>query len=94
MNDKMSGRLQDRITAEKGYSTTEISSLKGKIFHNKESHEIIQSLKEDGFIFMGSDWRRKKTDEHSGGPYSTYEHASTKETITIEPHTKEKSKFC
>lgn len=90
----MSGCLQDRITAEKGHSSTEISSLKGKIFHNKKSDEIIQFLKENGFVFGGSDWGREKTDEHSGGPYSTYEHISTKEVITIEPHTTTKSKFC
>ena len=94
MNEKMSGCLQDRITAEKGYSSIEISSLKGKIFLNKESDEIIQRLKENGFIFGGSDWGREKTDEHSGGPYSIYEHIITKETITIEPHTTAESKFC
>ena len=71
-----------------------ISSLKGKILPQKEADAIIQNLLNSGFTFAGSDWGRDKTDEHSGGPYSTYENKLTKEIITVEPYSTTETRFC
>ena len=70
------------------------TSLKGKILPHEEADVIIQTLINSGFTFCGADWGRDKTDEHSGGPYSTYENKTTNEIITIEPYSTTETKFC
>ena len=71
-----------------------MTSLKGKILPHKEADAIIQNLLNNEFTFTGADWGRDKTDEHSGGPYSTYENKLTKEIITVEPYSTSHTKFC
>ena len=70
------------------------STIKGKILPHKEADVIIQNLLNSGFTFTGADWGRDKTDEHSGGPYSTYKNKSTNEIITVEPYSTTETKFC